>query len=87
MGAAARSVESGAGISLGELIDFSARCAALGIPESTKLRAISGDRQLLVALFAESEEADSPPELVHRSGAEFGMIIDGGVDIDIPGEE
>ena len=80
-------MESGAGISLGELIDFCARCAALGIPESTKLRAISGDRQLLVALFAESEAAAAPPELVHRSGAEFGTIIEGGVDIDIPGEE
>ena len=84
MGPVARSVESGAGISLGELIDFCARCSALGIPEGTKLRAVSGGHQLLVALSAESE---TMPEVVQRPSAEFGTIIDGGVHIDIPGEE
>jgi hypothetical protein len=79
-------VESGAGISLGDVIDFCARCAASGIPESTKLRAISDDRQLLIALFAESHPS-TPLELVSLSSAEFGTIIEGGVDIDIPGEE
>ena len=87
MGAAARSVESGAGISLGEIIDFCARCAASGIPESTKLRAIAGDRQLLVALFAESDETAAVPDFVYRTGADFGTIIEGGVAIDIPAEE
>jgi hypothetical protein len=84
VGPIARSVESGAGISLGELIDFCARCAALGIPEATKLRAVSGGHRLLVALSAESQ---TTPEAVQRPGAEFGTIIDGGVRIDIPGEE
>jgi hypothetical protein len=80
----ARSVESGAGISLGELIDFCARCAALGIPEATKLRAVSGGQRLLIALSAESQTA---PHVIERSGSEFGTIIDGGVHIDIPGDE
>jgi hypothetical protein len=86
VGQAARSVESGAGLSLGELIDFCARCAALGIPESTKLRAVSSAQQMLVALTAESPQA-SAPELVHRSASEFGTIIENGMHIDIPGEE
>jgi hypothetical protein len=86
MGQAAKSVESGAGISLGDVIDFCARCSAAGISESTKLRAIADDRQLLIALFAESQPT-TLLELVSLSSAEFGTIIEGGVDIDIPGEE
>jgi hypothetical protein len=86
VGAAARSVENAAGISLGDLIDFCARCVALGIPESTKVRASAGDHQSLVAIVADSQLA-MPPEFVNSAGAEYGTIIDGGVVIEIPGEE
>ena len=86
MGAAARSVENAAGVSLGDLIDFCARCVALGIPESTKLRAVSNDHRSLVAISAESQLA-TPPEFVSSANADYGTIIDGGIIIDIPGEE
>ena len=85
MGAAARSVENAAGVSLGDLIDFCARCVALGIPVSTKVRAVSSDQQLLVAVSADSHQT-SPP-VVDRASAEFGTIIEGGVVIEIPGED
>jgi tRNA threonylcarbamoyladenosine modification (KEOPS) complex Cgi121 subunit len=86
VGQAARSVESGAGISLGELIEFCARCAALGIPESTKLRAAADGEHALVALAA-GTELPAPTDLMYLSGTEFGTIIEGGVDIDIPSME
>ena len=81
MGAAARSVESAAGVSLGDLIDFCARCVALGIPESTKLRATTDEHTTLRAVFAETQMA---VPLTHADG---GMIIEGGVIIDIPDED
>ena len=86
MEAAARSVESLAGISLGDVIDFCARCVALGISEPTKLQAIADDHQLLVALVAKTQLA-APPEFVSLSTAEFGTIIEGGVTVDIPAED
>jgi hypothetical protein len=79
-------VENAAGISLGDLIDFCARCVALGIPETAKVRAVSDGRQLLVAVSAESQSA-TPPDVVKSASSEYGTIIDGGVIIEIPGEE
>ncbi len=86
VGAASRSVENAAGVSLGDLIDFCARCVALGIPESTKVQAVSGDCTSLVAISAESQLAASP-DAVNSVNADYGTIIDGGVVIEIPGEE
>ena len=86
VGAAARSVENAAGVSLGDLIDFCARCAVLGIPESTKLRAITDDHTALLAVFAETQVA-TPLEIVNRANAEGGVNIEGGVIIEIPDEE
>lgn len=86
VGAASRSVENAAGVTLGDLIDFCARCVALGIPESTKVRAIPGDHKSLVVISAESQLA-TPPEAVNSVNADYGTIIDGGVVIEIPGEE
>jgi hypothetical protein len=79
-------VENATGVSLGELIDFCARSVALGIPESTKLRAVADGHAALVAVFAESQLA-TPSEVVNSPNPEYGMIIEGGVIIDIPGEE
>ena len=75
-----------AGVSLGELIDFCARCVALGIPESTKLRAVADDLDSLTAVSAECQLA-LPRGVDDPANAEFGTIIEGGVIIDIPGEE
>ncbi len=86
VGAAARSVENAAGVSLGELIDFCARCIALGIPESTKLLAGMDDRAMLLAVFAETHRA-TPLAVPEAANAEDGVIIEGGVIIDIPDEE
>lgn len=86
MGPAARSVENAAGVSLGDLIDFCARCVAVGIPEATKLRAIADDHTALLAVFAEHQLA-TPVEVVNSVTAEYGTIIEGGVIIDIPDEE
>lgn len=74
-------MENAAGVSLGELIDFCARCVALGIPEQTKLRATITDRAALVALFAETQMA-TPLAVV-----DDGIVIEGGVIIEIPDEE
>lgn len=81
MGAAARSVENAAGVSLGELIDFCARCVALGIPEPTKLRATIADHAALVAVFAETQLA-TPLAVI-----DDGVVIEGGVIIEIPDED
>jgi hypothetical protein len=86
MGPAARSVESAAGVCLGELIDFCARCAAAGIPESTKLRGNTNALRSLVAVFAESQVA-MPSGVVDPGDTGYGTIIDGGVAIDIPAED
>lgn len=86
MGSAARSVENAAGISLGDLIDFCARSVALGIPETTKVRAVTDGHQQLVAVSAESRSA-SPADIVNSAAPEYGTIIDGGVVIEIPSEE
>ncbi len=79
-------MENAAGVSLGELIDFCARCVALGIPESTKLRAIADDLESLTVVSAECQLA-TPRGVDDPANAEFGTIIEGGVIIDIPGEE
>jgi hypothetical protein len=81
MGPAARSVENAAGVSLGELIDFCARALALGIPESTKLRATT-DRTALLAVSAATQSAIHP-EILELAGAD-GVIIEGGVIIEVP---
>lgn len=86
VGAAARSVENAAGVSLGDLIDFCSRCVALGIPESTKLRAVADDHTALLAVFAENQLA-TPLEVVNSVNAVYSVIIEGGVIIDIPDEE
>lgn len=75
MGAAARSVENAAGVSLGELIDFCARCIALGIPESTKLRAVTDSHATLLAVLAETQSA-TPLETVDTAYGEDCVIID-----------
>jgi hypothetical protein len=85
VGAAANPVDV-AGVSLGELIDFCARCVAMGIPESTKLRAITDDQTALLSVLAETT-VPTPFELFELAGGEHGLIIDGGVVIDIPDEE
>jgi hypothetical protein len=85
VGAAARSVENAAGVSLGDLIEFCARCVALGIPETTKLRAIADDHTALLAVFAEHQLV-APVEVVN-SVNEYGTIIEGGVNIDIPDDD
>ena len=89
MGPAARSVESAAGVCLGDLIDFCARCVAVGIPESTKLRGTTNDLRSLVAVFAESQVV-MPADVVEvpdAAGAGYGTIIEGGVAIDIPADD
>ena len=78
-------MENAAGVSLGDLIDFCARCVALGIPESTKVRAVSSEHQVLVAVCADSQQT-SPP-VVSTANGDFGTIIEGGVVIEIPGED
>jgi hypothetical protein len=80
MGAAARSVENATGVSLGELIDFCARCVALGIPEPTKLRAVTDVQTALLAVMAETEFA-IPLEIVDTAAGEDCVIIE------IPDEE
>jgi len=75
MGAAARSVENAAGVSLGELIDFCARCVALGIPESTKLRSVTDAHASLLAVLAETQSARSL-ETVDTMYGEDCVIID-----------
>jgi hypothetical protein len=80
MGAAARSVENAAGVSLGELIDFCARCVALGIPESTKLRAVTDVHTALLAVIAETQFA-TPLASVDPANGEDCVIIE------IPDEE
>jgi hypothetical protein len=75
-----------AGVSLGELIDFCARCVAMGIPETTKLRAITDDQTALLSVLAEGP-VPTPFELFDLAGGEHGLIIDGPVVIEIPDED
>lgn len=78
-------MENATGVSLGELIDFCARCVALGIPEFTKVRAVSSEQQSLIVIVAETQT--SSPNVANSVDAEYGTIIDGGVVIEIPGED
>jgi hypothetical protein len=75
-----------AGVSLAELIEFCARCIAMGIPESTKLRAMTDDQTALLSVLAHTPLA-SPFDAFVPADGEHGVVIDGGVVIDIPDED
>lgn len=79
-------MENAAGVSLADLIDFCARCVALGIPEATKLRAVADDHGSLVMVSTERQMA-TLLEMVSALNAEYGTIIEGGVVIEIPDGE
>jgi hypothetical protein len=86
MRATSKPISNIAGVSLGELIDFCAQCVALGIPESTKLRAFTDSQTALLSVLAETPPP-SPWEIFELSGGEDGVVIDGGVTIQIPEED
>ncbi len=79
-------MENAAGVTLADLIDFCARCVALGIPEATKLRAIADGHGSLVAVSTERQLA-TVLEVMSSVNAQYGTIIEGGFVIDIPGDE
>jgi hypothetical protein len=86
MRAGSKPIANVAGVSLGELIDFCAECVSLGIPESTKLRAFTDSHTALLSVLAETPPP-SPWEIFELSEGEDGLIIDGGVSIQIPDED
>lgn len=85
MGAGAKPADV-SGVSLAELIEFCARCIAMGIPESTKLRAMTDDQTALLSVLAHTPFATPFDSFVPADG-EHGLVIDGGVTIDIPDDD
>jgi len=75
-----------AGVSLGELIDFCAECVALGIPESTKLRAFTDSHTALLSVLAEMPRPSAWEIFQLAEGAD-GLIIEGGITIQMPDED